>query len=330
MPQQAAVGRMQNRSTPFPTPPFEGGSTFRSPDVTHPLISRRTVGAAALAALLPLSAAAETLPAATAMVRMHTTHGAIDVELYGAHAAGTVNNFMSYLRSGAYTGTAFHRSVKNFVIQAGYIAWPTTAASADFVPVQAPIVNEYSAARPNVRGTIAMAKVGGNPNSATSQWFFNLADNTTVLGPAQNGGFTVFGKATPPSLAVIDKIAALPIANAGGAFAEIPVVNYTSGPILRSNMALVERIEELPARTSLGATERVFNYLEAAYPQYAPPGGAVSGVALGYTYRYYAATGAYVGTKDGMVHYLVPALSTDIHSLGTLADWLGIAEVNGY
>jgi peptidyl-prolyl cis-trans isomerase A (cyclophilin A) len=298
--------------------------------VNHPTLSRRAIGAAVIATLMPLAAIAQTTPTATALVRMHTAYGAIDVELYGAHAAGTVNNFMSYVRSGAYTGTAFHRSVKNFVIQAGYVAWPVSAPQLDFIPVGAPIVNEYSASRPNVRGTIAMAKVGGNPNSATSQWFFNLVDNTTVLGPAQNGGFTVFGKATPPGLAVIDKIAALPITNVGGAFTELPVVNYTSGPILRQNLALVERIEELPAKTSLGAGDRIFNYLEAAYPQYAPPGGAVSGTALGYVYRYYAATGAYVGTKDGMVHYLVPAISPDIQPLGSVAEWLGIAEVNGY
>jgi peptidyl-prolyl cis-trans isomerase A (cyclophilin A) len=302
--------------------------------VIHPTLSRRALSAAALAALataLPLAAAAQTtLPPATALLRMHTTHGAIDVELYGAHAAGTVNNFMSYVRSGAYTGTVFHRSVRNFVIQAGYVAWPASSQQLDFIPIGAPIVNEYSAARPNVRGTIAMAKIGGNPNSATSQWFFNLADNTTVLGPAQNGGFTVFGKATPPSLAVIDKIAALPIVNAGGAFAELPVANYTSGSVLRPNMVLVDRIEELPAKASLSAADRVFNYLEAAYPQYAPPGGATTGVALGYAYRHYAATGAYVGTKEGMVHYLVPALGPDIHLLGTVAQWLAIAEVNGY
>jgi peptidyl-prolyl cis-trans isomerase A (cyclophilin A) len=309
---------------------MRGGSTLRSPDVTLPMLSRRAVGAAVLATLLPLGASAQTMPAATAMVRMHTTHGAIDVELYGAHAAGTVNNFMSYVRSGAYTGTAFHRSIKNFVIQGGNLVWPATAPAPDYLQPGAPIVNEYSAARPNVRGTIAMAKLGNNPNSATSQWFFNLVDNTTTLGPTNNGGFTVFGKATPPGLAVLDKIAALPTVNAGGEFTDFPVVNFITGRILRPNMVLVERIEELPARTSLGAADRVFNYLEAAYPQYAPPGTSTTGVALGYTYRHYAATGAYVGTKDGMVHYLVPALSLEIQLLGSVAEWLGIAEVNGY
>lgn len=302
--------------------------------MTHPNPFRRAFApallAAALAAALPATATAQaTTPTATALVRMHTSQGAIDVELYGADAAGTVNNFMSYLRSGAYTGVVFHRSVRNFVIQAGLVAWPASGRL-DFVKTAAPIANEYSASRPNVRGTIAMAKVGGDPNSATSQWFFNLADNTTTLGPKQNGGFTVFGRATPPSLAAIDRIAALPTTNGGGAFAELPVVNYTSGQAQRPNMVLVERMEELPAKSSLGAGDRIFNYLEAAYPQYAPPGGATTGVALGYDYRHYAATGAYVGTKDGMLYYLVPAISPDIQPLGSVAEWLGIAQANGY
>jgi cyclophilin family peptidyl-prolyl cis-trans isomerase len=298
-------------------------------------MSRRALApialAATLCALLPPAASAQTAtPTATALVRMHTAYGAIDVELYGADAPGTVNNFLAYVRAGAYTGVVFHRSIKTFVIQAGYATWPANAAQMDFVKTAAPIANEYGATRPNVRGTIAMAKIGGNPNSATSQWFFNLADNSTTQGPAQNGGFTVFGRATPPSLAVIDKIAALPTINAGGAFTDLPVANYSSGALVRSNMALVERVEELPAKTGIGAADRVFNYLEAAYPQYAPPGGAATGVALSYAYRYYAATGAYIGTKDGMVYYLVPALSPDIQPLGSVAEWLGIAQVNGY
>jgi hypothetical protein len=99
---------------------------------------------------------------------------------------------------------------------------------------------------------------------------------------------------------------------------------------MRPNMVLVERMEELPAKTSLGAADRVFNYLEAAYPQYAPPGGATTGAALGYDYRHYAATGAYVGTKDGMLYYLVPAISPDIQPLGSVTEWLGIAQANGY
>lgn len=279
---------------------------------------------AAVACVLPLAAQATT-------VRLYTTYGPIDIELYDSAAPNTVANFLAYVRSGGYANSLFHRSVPNFIVQGGGIVWPQGSSTLEYVPARPPIANEYSADRPNVRGTIAMAKRGGDPNSATSQWFFNLVDNTATLGPANNGGFTVFGKATAPSMAAIDAIAALPVVNAGGETTSLPVRNYTTGTqIKRENVVLVSSAQELPAKVSLTASDRIFNYLEAAYPQYANPAGGSTQVGAGYTYRYYATTGAYVGTKDGMVYYLVPSISAEIVPLGTVAEWLGIAEVAGY
>ncbi len=79
----------------------------------------------------------------------------------------------------------------------------------------------------NVRGTIAMAKLGDNVNSATSQWFINTGNNSANLD-VQNGGFTVFGQVTGNGMAVVDAINALQIFNMGNAFAEIPLRNYTT------------------------------------------------------------------------------------------------------
>ena len=76
--------------------------------------------------------------------------------------------------------------------------------------------------------------------------------------------------------------------------------------------------------------DRVFNYLEAAYPQYAKPAPAVSANGSGYYYRYYASTNVYVGTLGGNVYYLIPTGSNQVELLGTLAEWLAIAAAAGY
>jgi peptidyl-prolyl cis-trans isomerase A (cyclophilin A) len=108
-----------------------------------------------------------------------------------------------------------------------------------------PVVNEFDSSRSNVRGTIAMAKLGGDPNSATSGWFFNLADNSTNLD-FQNGGFTVFGKVIGNGMDVVDAIAALPVYNAGGAFTDLPLIGYTGGSITGANLVMVTNVSAVP------------------------------------------------------------------------------------
>jgi peptidyl-prolyl cis-trans isomerase A (cyclophilin A) len=98
-------------------------------------------------------------------------------------------NFLQYVEDGFYDGTIFHRVVPDFVVQGGGFLPGPDMLEPD--GLRDPIVNEFSPDRSNVRGTVAMAKVGGDPDSATSQFFFNLADNSANLDN-QNGGFTVF------------------------------------------------------------------------------------------------------------------------------------------
>ena len=92
------------------------------------------------------------------------------------------------MNKGSYANSIFHRSVANFVIQGGGFRI-TSPTNIDSIPSDPPVVNEYKVS--NTRGTIAMAKLGGDPNSATNQWFFNLRDENATNLDFQNGGFTV-------------------------------------------------------------------------------------------------------------------------------------------
>ena len=127
------------------------------------------------------------------LVQFRTTFGDIEVELYDQDKPVTVQNFLNYLKSGRYQNEFAHRLIPNFVIQGGGFTLTTNTISA--VPTFPPITNEFGVGRQfsNVYGTIAMAKVGGDTNSASSQWFFNLANNLSLDAPDTNNFFVVFG-----------------------------------------------------------------------------------------------------------------------------------------
>jgi cyclophilin family peptidyl-prolyl cis-trans isomerase len=159
----------------------------------------------------------DSLPALTDMqnqantvVRLQTNQGNIDLELYdrggpggGSAAPITTANFLRYVNTGRYDLTFFHRLVANFVLQGGAYQFtdadspPRYTAEPTFPAIQ----NEFNADRSNIERTMAMAKLGNSPNSATNQFFFNLKDNAHSINPqtqkdegldVQNGGFTVF------------------------------------------------------------------------------------------------------------------------------------------
>lgn len=158
------------------------------------------------------------------VVQFQTVLGNFSVNLYDKTTPKTVENFLAYVKSGAYTNTVIHRSVPGFVVQGGgfkYEAKPPLIA----IPKNAPVINEPIYA--NKRGTIAMAKISGDLNSATNQWFFNLADNSSSLD-IKDQQFTVFGEVTGNGMAIIDAIAAVTLFNAGKPFDELPLRNYTT------------------------------------------------------------------------------------------------------
>jgi cyclophilin family peptidyl-prolyl cis-trans isomerase len=127
------------------------------------------------------------------LVQFRTTFGDIEVELYDQDKPVTVSNFLAYVRSGRFQNQIAHRLVPGFVIQGGGFTLATNTISP--VPTFPPIRNEFATGRTlsNVFGTIAMAKLGGDTNSATSQWFLNLANNTFLDAADTNNLFVVFG-----------------------------------------------------------------------------------------------------------------------------------------
>jgi len=191
----------------------------------HPTARGRLALSTVLIVLMALAVApASGAEDRTTVVRFDTPLGSFEVELFPDVAPITVANFLRYVSDGDYANSFVHRSVAGFVIQGGGFAYENGAPVA--IPTNPPITNEFGLS--NVRGTIAMAKQAGNPNSATSQWFINLADNSAALD-TQNGGYTVFGRVVGNGMTVVDAIAAVPTFDAGGAFTEMPLRDYTVG-----------------------------------------------------------------------------------------------------
>lgn len=189
---------------------------------------RRTLAGAGLMVGLLLAA----VPAqANTLVRVSTSFGDFTLELFDDVAPVTVRNFLNYVERGAYNGTYFHRLDTGFVLQGGgYRLIPYQGPLQ--VPADPPIVNEYRES--NVRGTIAMAKLDGDPNSATSEWFVNLADNSANLN-TQNGGFTVFGRVLGDGMNVMDAINLLPVFALGTVQSQIPLHSTSESEELTVN-----------------------------------------------------------------------------------------------
>lgn len=182
---------------------------------------------------------------ADTVVRFETTLGDFEVQLYDRSGPSrstplTVANFLAYVNAGTYDGSFIHRSIPGFVVQGGGFKLQEAVVSAEALPTNAPVQNEPG--NSNVRGTIAMAKVGGDPDSATNQWFFNLADNSGNLDN-QNEGFTVFGHVLGDGMDVVDAIAGIQTYNAGAPFDNLPLL---ANVIARENFIYVESVTVVP------------------------------------------------------------------------------------
>jgi peptidyl-prolyl cis-trans isomerase A (cyclophilin A) len=194
------------------------------------------------------------------LVDVDTNMGSFEVDLFDDVVPDTVAHFLAYSETGAYSNTLIHQidtpsqpgNNVGAVLGGGFGVNPDTG---DFVhiPTFPPTALAYHVA--NARGTIAMAR-GPSPNSATSDWLVNTIDNSVSLGPANNGGFTVFGQIVAGGMSTIDSIYALPqtsIVQTAKTFDGFPLRNYdtsTNPPVTPDNYVLTNSITILGTHPS--------------------------------------------------------------------------------
>ncbi|MBI5477035.1 MAG: peptidylprolyl isomerase [Ignavibacteriales bacterium] len=143
-------------------------------------------------------------PKGNPVVVMKTSMGTIKIELFEDKAPVTVKNFLSYVDEKYFNGTVFHRVIKGFMIQGGGFEASDPIKQK---PTKAQIINESDNGLKNERGTLAMARTN-DPNSATSQFFINVVDNSFLNKAEGNPGYAVFAKVIE-GMDVVDKIRAV-------------------------------------------------------------------------------------------------------------------------
>jgi cyclophilin family peptidyl-prolyl cis-trans isomerase len=218
-----------------------------------------------VAIFLSLLLAGQSLVHGGTLAQFRTTVGNFDVELYDNDKPITVQNFIRYITNGLYTNMIMHRIETNFVVQGGWISITNRGTTNwDLVPISTfpTITNEFKVGKfySNVYGTIAMAK-SSDPNSANSQFFFNLTNNSASLDNTNNsGGFTVFGHLVAgtnslnafligPTNQIVKEV------DAGYPFNELPVL-YTATNLIGDTDLIYVDISLLSVQVSM-RTNRV-------------------------------------------------------------------------
>jgi len=179
-----------------------------------------------LSLLLPaIAGAAEVAPSNNPMVVIKTSEGDITVQLLADKAPVTVANFLTYVDSGFYNGTVFHRVIPEFMIQGGGFG-PDMKEKA----TRDPIVNESGNGLHNIRGTLAMARTN-DPDSATSQFFINQRSNLRLDGAPGRPGYTVFGEVIQ-GMDIVDFITTAPTGQVG-TMGDVPLQAIVIKEVLR-------------------------------------------------------------------------------------------------
>ena len=220
-------------------------------------------------------------------IQIGATSNIVDLELFDSKTPNTVQNFLNYvdvtLANPRYDGSFFHRSVPGFIVQGGGFTFDSALGAFEYdsindvftgglqeVPADDPVANEFQeSGLSNVRGTIAMAKIaaqfveggdcveegpdctliaGTGADSATSEWFINLADNSANLD-IQNDGFTVFGKVISDGMTVFDQIETISVFNQSiihPAMGAIPLDNYVAtSEITQANLIRLNTVRQI-------------------------------------------------------------------------------------
>jgi peptidyl-prolyl cis-trans isomerase A (cyclophilin A) len=148
---------------------------------------------------------------------MTTSKGEMTIELDAEKAPISTENFLAYADAGEYDGTIFHRVIDGFMIQGGAFTPDMDQRRGS----RGGIKNEWENGLSNTRGTLAMARLGNQPDSATNQFFINVSDNDFLDQPRDGAGYAVFGKVVE-GLDVIDAIKGVPTTNKAG-HGDVPV-----------------------------------------------------------------------------------------------------------
>jgi len=181
------------------------------------------LAALSLASTISLAHAAE-----APQVALKTSMGEIVLELYPGKAPKSVENFLRYVKDGHYNGTIFHRVINGFMIQGGGFD-----AGMQQKPTREPIPNEAKNGLKNAVYTVAMARTSA-PHSASAQFFINVANNTALDYPGQDGwGYAVFGKVVKGT-EVVDQIRQVKTSSSG-MYRDVPAT-----PVVIESAALVK------------------------------------------------------------------------------------------
>jgi len=156
-----------------------------------------------------------------AYVQLSTSKGDIILQLDGEKAPISTANYLAYVEQGFYNGLIFHRVINNFMIQGGGF----DANMVQSKKANPPIKNEYKNGLKNLKGKIAMARLGGQPDSASSQFFINVVDNAMLDEARDGAAYAVFGKVVA-GMSVVDAIKVVPTTTKG-TYGDVPMETIT-------------------------------------------------------------------------------------------------------